>query len=198
MLNLKKFSYLALTCFSLCACSSFSVFPQAVEGQNDVVSEAPVTKPESSTSDASRKVEELAGSKSEGITISSTDGSLSCTLKNWSLKGIFEGEKMITSQGDFVFETTNKSQDGKEFVLVELLIKDRQGKTLKPFNPFKELQGSLLNLSPPLINGQTREVNWMRKNVTGFHTVELKTCRSLKSSSQYLEVYPELKGYPMP
>jgi hypothetical protein len=121
-----------------------------------------------------------------------------CTLKNWSLKGIFEDERIITSQGDFVFETTNQGQDNQEFVLVELLIKDRQGKVLKPFNPFKELQGGLLKISPPLASGQTREINWVRKNVTGLHTVELKTCRSLKSSSQYFEVYPELKDYPMP
>jgi hypothetical protein len=202
MTSISKFLYLMLVCLSLGACSTQRAFFLDLEGQNKGVAQdvaqtsATETKP--STSSESRTVEVLAGSEVKGSTISSTDNSLACTLKNWNLKGIFDDKKMITTEGEFVFEATNRGQEDQRFILVELLAKDKQGQVLKFSNPFRELQGHLLEVRPPLKSDQTKEVKLMKKYILGLHEVELKTCRHLASANQYFEVYPELKDYPAP
>jgi hypothetical protein len=202
MTSISKFLYLTLICLSLGACSIQRAFFLDLEGQNkgvaQDVAQTPATETKPSTSSTSETVEMLAGSEVEGLTISSADNSLACTLKSWSLMGVFDDKKMITTEGEFVFETTNRGQEDQRFILVELLAKDKQGKILKFSNPFRQLQGELLEINPPLKGDQTKEIKLMQKYVLGLHEVELKTCQYLASPDQYFEVYPELKDYPRP
>lgn len=176
------------------------LFQTQKNGENTAVVQTPaVVKTGTPTLDISkRRVEELGGSRSEGATVSNADGSLACSLKNWSLIGVFEDDKLSTTEGEFVFKITNRGQSSQKFVLAELLISDKEGKVVTLSNPFRKLQGQRLKLNPPLKSGHTRDVKRLWKYATGWYTVKLKTCRWLAASSQYFEIYPELKDYPMP
>lgn len=177
---------------------------QSVEGRKSiqrttVTQTSPVVKTGTSTLDKYKKrVEELGGSRVEGATVSNADGSLTCSLKNWSLIGVFRHKTLIITEGELVFKITNRGQNSQKFVLPELLILDKEGKVLTPYNPFRKLQGIDLELNPPLESGQTREVKRPLKFRIGWHTVKLKTCRWLKTDSQYFDIYPELKNYSIP
>lgn len=169
-------------------------------GENTAVVQTPqVVETGTPTPDKYKKrVEELGGSKVEGATVSNADGSLACSLKNWNLIGVFDNDRLFTTEGEFVFKITNRGRNSQKFVLAEQLILDKEGNVVTQSNPFRKLQGELLELNPPLKSGQTREVKRGWKYALHWNTVTLKTCRWLDAYSQYFEIYPELKNYPMP
>ena len=145
-----------------------------------------------------RRIEKLAGSKSKGETVSNANNSLECTLKNWSLVGIFNNNQLVSTEGEFVFEIANYDSKSHENVLAELLVFDKQGNVVKFSNPYQKLQGQLLDFSPPIESTQTRVAKREWKFGNNWHKVILKNCQWLESESQYFEIYPELKNHPIP
>lgn len=145
-----------------------------------------------------RKIKKIAGSKSEGKTITDASNSLECTLKKWSLVGIFDNNQLIYTEGEFVFEITNRDSKSHKIVLAELLVLDKKGNIVKVSNPHQKLQGQLLDFSPPIKSVQTRVVKREWKFQKNWHKVTLKNCQWLESESQYFEIYPELENYPIP
>lgn len=145
-----------------------------------------------------RRIEKIAGSKSKGETIADANNSLECTLKNWSLVGIFDDDQLISTQGEFVFEITNLDSKSHKIVLAELLVVDKQGNVVTFSNPHQKLQGQLLNFSSPIESNQTRIAKREWKFAKNWSKATLKNCQWLELESQYFKIYPDLENYPIP
>lgn len=142
---------------------------------------------------AIRTFEKLGGSTEPGLPVNNEDNSLSCSLESWQLIGIFNDGRIRRTRGELMFEITNNGSERQKFVLAELLVKNDRGKALVISNPHRELQGELMVFEPPLEPGETREFTKKMWYTSGWHQVDLKTCRWLQKYRQYWEIYPELK-----
>lgn len=140
-------------------------------------------------------IERLGGSTVSSPTITNKEKSLSCTLKSWQLIGVINNGTLAQTKGELVFSVTNNSSKAQRIVLAELLFLNDQGKAMTVYNPHRALQGEYIELESPLKPGETREVInpiWYRTG-SGWHEVNLKTCRWLQSGDEYWKIYPELK-----
>lgn len=171
----------------------FSFFLNACSFSNKAKS-AFVTESNSNT----RTVEKIEGSTEQGDIIFNKDKSLSCSLENWKLIGVFDNGNLITTQGEFNFKITNHDFKEHNWVLFELLILDKQGNIITTSNPFRDLQGEILQIKPSIISGKTRFLirHWKYQNE--WHDVKLKSCQWANSFDDYWKKYPELKNYLVP
>jgi hypothetical protein len=145
-----------------------------------------------------RVVKKIGGSSVAGKKIFNPDESLSCSLKSWELIGVFRNEQLRTTQGEFVFEIKNYAPEKRSWVIFELLILDEKGNVQTTSNPFRDLQGEIIQINPPIEQGQTKTLVRGWKYRSGWHNVTLKTCQWANSGADYFEKYPELKNYPIP
>ena len=113
----------------------------------------------------------------KGSPVTNSDNSLSCSLTSWQLIGIFNNGRIRRTRGELVFKITNNSPESRKFVLAELLVKNDRGKTLVISNPHRELQGDVITFDPPLKPGETRTFVREIWYKSGWHEVDLKTCR---------------------
>ncbi|MEL7409438.1 MAG: hypothetical protein AAFN00_21250, partial [Cyanobacteria bacterium J06558_2] len=119
-------------------------------------------------------------------------------LKSWKLIGVFNGNNLSTTEGEFVFEITNLDSKSHKWILFELLILDEEGNVQITSNPFRDLQGEILNISPPIDPEKSTLLSRVWKYRNGWDKVTLKSCQWVKSPDDYWEKYPELKDYPAP
>ena len=145
-----------------------------------------------------RTVKQIGGSTDRGDAILNEDNSLSCSLENWKLIGVFNNGNLITTQGEFNFKIINHDFKEHNWVLFELIILDKQGNIMTTSNPFRDLQGEILEIKPPIISGNSRVLSRYWKYHNGWHDVELKSCQWANSFDDYWKKYPELKDYPAP
>ena len=112
-------------------------------------------------------------------------------------------ENDIAGTGYLEFAISNPvGNPPQEAVLVEVLMlyqdETDEDEIAVRFNTwFRDRQGIALALDSPLAGGETQHVEWGRKYLQPWTSVELKTCQWF-SPDDYLERYPELVNYPMP
>ena len=145
-----------------------------------------------------RIVKKIGGSTDSGDVIFNKDKSLSCGLASWELVGVFDNNQLVTTQGKFIFEITNYDSESHDWVLFELLILDDEGNVEITSNPFRDLQGEILKVQPPIKSGNTRHLSRGWKYRNGWHNVTLKSCQWANSYEDYWNKYPELKDYLAP
>lgn len=151
-----------------------------------------------STKNNNRRIEILGASTNSGEAIFNEDRTLSCKLKSWELIGIFKGNQLITTQGEFIFEIKNLDSETHKWVLFELLILDDEGNVQITSNPFRDLQGEMLRINPPIDPKESRILNRGWKYRDGWNKVTLTSCQWANSPDDYWKKYPELRDYPAP
>ena len=166
--------------------------------QNAKQSEADNSHTNFIASEIDRVVKKISGSNIAGEKVFNSDKSLSCNLKSWELIGVFKNNLLGVTQGEFVFEITNHAPKNQNWVIFELLILDEEGNVQETSNPFRDLQGEIIKINPPIEPGQTRTLIRGWKYRTGWHDVTLKSCQWADSPAEYYEKYPELENYLSP
>ncbi|MEM9217075.1 MAG: hypothetical protein AAGD25_22355 [Cyanobacteria bacterium P01_F01_bin.150] len=181
---------LPLGCIGLAHCAkNVSSIPTPINGEkssleNRVLDSAPITSP-----DASAK-----WVIAEGTPAAEPREDPACTLASWEQPN----EEDIVGTGFLTFDISNP--DGnlpQSSVLVEVLMLAEDGSPMQFNTPVRDVQGILLELEPPLEAGETRQVEWFRKYLTEWASVDLQACEWL-SPDEYWNKYPELIDNPGP
>ena len=200
---IKITSWICIASFLIATCiSGNTAYSKAYERNSSIKTKitASVAKhnlPNKSISN-NRIVKKIGGSTDSSDVIFNKDRSLSCSLASWELVGVFDNNQLVTTQGEFVFEIKNHGSKSQDWVIFELLILDEEGNILTTSNPFRKLQGEILEINPSIEKGQSKLLTRGWKYRQGWHKVSLKSCQWANSHDSYWKKYPELKNYQAP
>ncbi|BAY91687.1 MULTISPECIES: hypothetical protein [unclassified Tolypothrix] len=112
----------------------------------------------------------------------------SCQIKEWT-----RSEYEV----NFTLVVTNHSDRPQKAIVAELEILDKEGNAARDYNPYRRFQGLYYSLGTPLLVGETRYIEDLRKYVsTYWDKMTLKRCQWLNGYHDYLEIYPEMRYAP--
>lgn len=199
LINLKKVrkSFLLLIC--VCGLNACNKPTEQASTYLPVQNSTKVSNPKKETDQsqnfsfetiASRK-NQIAGSKISGKWIYSSDGLITCRIKEWYVIGT---EELPTSYIDV--EVTNIKSKKPVNAVYELLAIDTKGRAIRTIsNAYKDNQPDLTDFKPPLKKGQTKINHIHSKLLLVMSKLDLKKCRVLRDNENYSTINPEMKDY---
>lgn len=145
----------------------------------------------SASKKAPSKESKVAGSKAPGKWIYSSDKSIACRVKEWSVTGT----KELPNSNIYV-EVANLKSKKPVNAVYELLAIDTNGQVIRTIsNAYKDNQPNITEFKPLLGKGQTKVNHIYRKDLLVMSTLNLQKCRVAGDKESFLTINPEMKDY---